>query len=539
MLHLFLFSSLAHAALPPITGSFLNVAYDARLAFSNSPAHAFSCSQWAAKAGEWGGSGLSLIIFQAVHDDRFGAYFPSATLPLWNGSCGNVVGSVLDGAQRAGARVLLSCEWAHNESDGVAPPLIAARLVIMRELASLFSAHPALAGWYFSSEAVLTPHFSPSFISYVAQLSAAARAATPAAPFILVSPYGTRGAVGDAAFVAQLAQLGSFVDAIAYQDEVGCVRDELPVATVAAAWRVLGAAHAAAGPGAPALWANVEAFTWQYPWPNNVSTPLVPAPWPRLLGQLAAASPHVERVITFSAEGLFDPPASPQPWGPPDAARLWTAWRQFFSSSGGAARPAAAALLGGCIEVGALHHGGEGAAIATLLPLPRGGGGAAALLTDGACGSFFDPWDGRYLAWDSGSLQGRSLDVVLALNTTLVVRSGAVQALVVSGAWLKDGSAGAPVARNVSSGAPRSAKFFGALQLLPPGAPGWVLLGAASEAPWMGEGLDVRVALLQWESGGGGGEARFVWVSVEPAEGEGLLLGEVAINWVGATGRAI
>lgn len=508
------------SAFLPITGTFMNVQYDARLTFANSAAFNFTCAQWRAKVAEWSVGGVSLIIFQAVHFDLYGAFFPSPSLPHWGGVCGDVVGAVLDGAEAVGSRVVLSCEWDHSEEDGVTPATMQGRLAILHELAELYRSSTALFGWYFASEAVLTPYFSSTFFSYVANLSVAARAATPAATFILVSPYGTRDAAGDATFAAQLRALAPHVDVIAYQDEVGCVRDELPIATVAAAWGRLAQAHALAG-GAPQLWANVEAFTWQNAFPNNVTTPLVPAPSSRLLAQIAAASPFVTGVITFSAQAMMDPPGSPQPWGPaPDAARAWSEWRAFYDGA------APQVLLGTCVGAShALPHAAVGATITALLPPPQRGPTAA--LVDGLCGGA-SPFTEQYVVWDAPS---PTIDIVVALAGSVRVRGGAVQALVVSREWLVDGIAKTPILRNVSAGAPLQASFFGANKSLQPGASGWQELGTADSVPWFYEGLDIRTELLQWNSSSAVA-VEFVWVSVAARAGssEGIILGEVAIN---------
>lgn len=201
--------------------------------------------------------GVDLLIFQAVHDARWGAYYPSQ-LPFaapWNGSCADVVGAVLAGADAVGSRVLLSCEFVHDESDSVTDPsVMAGRLAIMEELATGWvPQHPSFLGWYFSSEAYIAPYFQNSvghlhrallssilqhatmhsmvplplqFIAYISTLSARARQLTPAA-LLFSSPYGTRSAINDDKFVAQLRSLD--LDVLAYQDEVGCVRDEVRV----------------------------------------------------------------------------------------------------------------------------------------------------------------------------------------------------------------------------------------------------------------------------------------------------------------------
>jgi hypothetical protein len=121
--------------------------------------------------------------------------------------------------------------------------------------------------------------------------------------------------------VQQLVSLGEAgVTVMAYQDEVGCVRDEYPAHQSTAAFHALSAAHTSAhvlSPKAPALWVNVESFMWQ-DWPNNASSTLIPAAFPRIAAQIYGVTPaHVERVIiTFTFESLYEPADSPQPWGP-------------------------------------------------------------------------------------------------------------------------------------------------------------------------------------------------------------------------------
>ena len=239
----------------PLSGSFLDVAYDGRLKYANSATPTYSCSDWGVKVREMYSLGIRLIIFQAVHDSRFGAYYTSS-LPFmspWPGKCVDVVEAVLSAADALPSmQVLLSAEYYDTEADPTSnATVMEGRLAIMAELAATHVPRhsPSFGGWYFSAEAYLTPYFVPSFFDYIGNLSSAALRLTPGA-LIFISPYNTRFAVHDANFSAQLARLGDMgVSAIAYQDEVGCVRDELPLATVCGAWRALTAAHALAGPG--------------------------------------------------------------------------------------------------------------------------------------------------------------------------------------------------------------------------------------------------------------------------------------------------
>jgi hypothetical protein len=115
------------------------------------------------------------------------------------------------------------------------------RIKMMHELVDNgYAAHPSFYGWYFASEAYLQPYFQDSFIAYVNLLAREARELTEGCK-IFISPYGTRFAVNDQKFVEQLQALD--VDIIAYQDEVGCVRDRFPVKTSSEAFTILRAAH--------------------------------------------------------------------------------------------------------------------------------------------------------------------------------------------------------------------------------------------------------------------------------------------------------
>ena len=73
-----------------ISGTFIDPLYDPRLSSSNGPGLEFSCDDWTAKIREMN---LEVVIFQTVHDERFGAFYPS-DLPFmspWAGNCPDVV----------------------------------------------------------------------------------------------------------------------------------------------------------------------------------------------------------------------------------------------------------------------------------------------------------------------------------------------------------------------------------------------------------------------------------------------------------------
>lgn len=308
---------------------------------------------------------------------------------------------------------------------------------------------------------------------------------------MFISPYNTRVAVADAVFVGQLRALGALVDVIAYQDEVGCVRDELPIATVCGAWRTLRAAHDLAGAGAPALWANVESFTWEA-LPNNVTSALIPAPLPRLLAQLrCAAAARVDRVVTFTLEAQYEEAGSPYPWGPPsgDAVRL----RGEYLDALGARTPFAA-LRAAAVVQGAVAHAGVGAAVVALAPPPLPGGGLAAALADGATGAedpYAPAWVALPLSDGAGGCSAR-VEAVLDLAAPRCFRALGVHALAVPAAWWAEGHT--RVQRNVSAALPAGAAFFASNASA--GGPWTPAADAPRPAPWASEVYDVRSEVL-------------------------------------------
>lgn len=514
---------LAHALqLLPLSGTFLDVAYDGRLKYANNATPHFSCLDWGLKVREMHDLGIRLIIFQAVHDARFGAYYASA-LPFmrpWPGQCADVVEAVLAAADALpGMRVLLSAEYYGTEADPVAnSTVMEGRLAIMEELAHThIPQHASFLGWYWSAEAYLTPYFVEAFFTYVGTLSAAALRLTPQA-LIFISPYNTRLAVADAAFAQQLQRLGALgVSAIAYQDEVGCVRAELPIATVCSAWQTLRAAHDLAGPSAPSLWANVESFTWEAA-PNNSSSALIPTALPRLLAQLrCAAAARVERIVTFTVEAMLEAPRSPAPWGPPDALRL----RAEYAAALAAAPAPPAALRLEAIVQGAVAHEGVGAAIAALAPAPlppgrgSGGGGAPAVLTDGLTAAE-DPFSPSWVAFPlvgpaPGQCSG-AVELVLDLGTSRCFGALGLHALQVPAAWWRDGSGAGRVQRNVSAALPASAAF--AVSNASALGPWAAAATALRPAPYAQELYDLRADVLAAATGAQC--ARFVRAELTP-----------------------
>ena len=523
------------AALKPIRGSFLDIQYDGRLKYANNVTLQLSCAAWEGKVDEWASMGLHYLIFQAVHDERFGAYYNSSLHKHWAGACPDAVGAIMRAAAGRDIKVWLSCEYTNTDADGVSDPiLMQGRYAIMKELvAGGYTALPSFYGWYFSSEAYLTDTtesssgtrspapssgctacFPDAFMVYINTMSNWSETLTPSARKF-VSPYGTMSATHSPAFIKQLQRLD--VDVVAYQarfskytvasahssshtnitpciwndqDEVGCIRNELPVERSRAAFRNLAVAHSY--PGTPTLWANVESFTWEGV-PNFASSALIPAPFPRILSQLDAVTPYVENIITFTVEAIYQPPTntaetvgamndtqlfvgtgisfndtqlfvgsgssvqSPPPWGPPDAQREWGAYTKTLGAAG-VPPPAAGSeeQLERQIVHGGVHHAGIGWRV-----LYEGGTGApdpayaSGNLTDGLTGAQ-SPWDQKWVGFKTGE------DAVVVLELpedTCQLQSLGVNFLAAPPVWFLDGDHSKPMPRNVTSWLPENVQW--------------------------------------------------------------------------------
>lgn len=102
------------------------------------------------------------------------------------------------------------------------------------------------------------------------------------------------------------------VDIIAYQDEVGCVRDKFMLPRLKKTWKRLRDIHNRLN---IEMWANCETFTWEQG-TNDRSSALIPAAYPRLLSQQVAASvAGVDRIISFMVCGIIESPTSTYQWG--------------------------------------------------------------------------------------------------------------------------------------------------------------------------------------------------------------------------------
>lgn len=316
-------------AVLPITGSWINLAYkDVRNKYTNPPGFDDTDpALWEAKVREMSGMGIEyLVMLEVANDGR--AFYPSKLMDLqYNPARKSPVEAILDAAGKCGMKVFLSTGWAQNQNDNLRIPAIRQRqLQIMDEISALYKDRPAFYGWYLPVENSINPVFPMHAVDAVNELVAHARRLTPGKK-TMISPYGLRRSDFDSPeYEKNLARLK--VDIIAYQDEVGCVREPTPLPELRRNWKRLREVHDRIG---IELWANCETFTWEQG-ANDQTSALIPASYPRLLAQQAAASAAgVDRIISFMFHGIIENPDSRFRLGQPiGSSRLYNdymAWR--------------------------------------------------------------------------------------------------------------------------------------------------------------------------------------------------------------------
>jgi hypothetical protein len=283
---------------------------------------------WEAKIAELSKMGIEYLVMMEVANEGK-AYYPSQLMaPLYDSAKMSPVDAILDAAEEHHMKVFLSTGWAKDQDDNLQNPAIKKRQIeIMEELSSLYAHHNAFYGWYLPVEDCLCPILSEHAVQAVNSLTDKARQLTPGKK-ILISPYGIGLSEFDnPQYEKQLAKLK--VDIIAYQDEVGCVRDKFTLPRLKQNWKRIRDIHNRLN---IELWANCETFTWEEG-TNDRQSALIPAAYPRLLAQQAAASAApVDRIISFMFGGIIEDPQSKYQLGQPIWSNLlctnYQAWRK-------------------------------------------------------------------------------------------------------------------------------------------------------------------------------------------------------------------
>lgn len=299
----------------PITGSWINLAYkDVRNKYTNPQSFDNTDPElWKTKVCELSTMGIEYLVFMEVANEGK-AYYPSKLMPwYYDKNKQSPVEAILDEAAKHNMKIFMSTGWAKDQDDNLLDPLIKDRqLQIMEELAAIYKNHKAFFGWYLPVEDCLCPIFAEHAVQSVNALVQKAKALTPGKK-TLISPYGIGLSEFDnPKYEKQMAKLK--VDIIAYQDEVGCVRDQFMLPHLKKTWQRLRDIHNRLN---IEMWANCETFTWEQE-TNDRTSALIPAAYPRLLSQQVAASAvGIDRIISFMFCGIIEDPKSKYQLGQP------------------------------------------------------------------------------------------------------------------------------------------------------------------------------------------------------------------------------
>ena len=299
----------------PITGTFLNLPYqDVRNKYTNP-----LCTQsvdplfWKSKVRQMKKMGIEFLVLMSVANEQK-AYYPSSLMDWhYDNGAQSPVDAIMDEAAANDMKVFMSTGWAYDQDDNLRIPAIKQRQIdMMVELAALYKNHSAMYGWYLPVEDCLGPVLTDYAVEAVNALTDKARELTPGKK-VLISPYGIFNSdFDDPRYEQQICRLK--VDIIAYQDEVGCVREAYPMTRLRENWKRLRAIHDNAG---IQLWANCESFAWEGN-TNDRTSALVPASFNRLLSQqVAASAAGVERIISFMMNGIYENPQAEYLLGQP------------------------------------------------------------------------------------------------------------------------------------------------------------------------------------------------------------------------------
>lgn len=313
----------------PVTGTWINLAWqDERNNYTNFQDEVKNTdpAMWDEKMRALHAIGVDYIAFAQVANEGK-AYYPSTIMEHhYPDGRMSPVEAILNTCDELGMHVFMSCGWAKNQLDNVGDQKVIDRQCeIMRELAALYGDRPSFYGWYLPIEDCLVPYLPERSIPSINRLTATAHEITPGKK-TLVSPWGIYGAdLDNPKFAENLSKID--VDIIAYQDEVGCVRETFPINRMKHNFRKLGKIHEKLG---IEFWVNIESFTWDRG-TNNWYSSLIPAQFGRYLSQIVSASQSgAKRIISFAVYGMYEAPGAQYPLGQPEesvrAYETYQAW---------------------------------------------------------------------------------------------------------------------------------------------------------------------------------------------------------------------
>jgi hypothetical protein len=301
----------------PIVGSWFEFQHHSATEgkYWNSVLEKFTAADWDAKVKEIKAAGIQYLVLLdvAIYDKTF---YPSKLMPQHELACPDPLEAVMTAADKYGVRFFISNDFFGNWQDPVFlmkdKAIGTLRMKAMNELAEMYGHHKSFYGWYYPNETGISGHYDDFFIDYVNESSAEALRLMPKAK-TLIAPYGTRNVKEDATYVRQLEKLN--VDFIAYQDEIGV--EKTKVEESAAIFERLYRLHKKAAKSK--LWADVEVFKFEG---EVYKSALLPAPYERVVAQLEAVSPFVEKIFIYQYQGMLNKPGSTVFAGHTDSEKL-------------------------------------------------------------------------------------------------------------------------------------------------------------------------------------------------------------------------
>ena len=78
-----------------------------------------------------------------------------------------------------------------------------------------------------------------------------------------------------------------------------------------------------------AIWADVEIFQFEN---TAYKSPALPAPFSRIIRQMEAVSPFVDKILVYQYQGMMNKPGSEAFCGPPDSTKLYTAYVNWLKN---------------------------------------------------------------------------------------------------------------------------------------------------------------------------------------------------------------
>jgi len=311
----------------PIDGSWFEFQHHSLVEgkYWNKTLENFTARQWDDKVREIAEAGLRHLVLLdvAIYGKSF---YPSDLMPRHEMGCDDPLEVVLSAADKYGIRFFVSNGFFGEWTDPVFlmkdKGVHSLRVKAMNEVTEKYGHHKSFYGWYFPNETAINGHYQDFFINYVNSCSSEVHRLTPGAK-ILIAPYGTRNVSPDDKYISQLESLD--VSFIAYQDEIGV--NKTKVEESEKFFEQLHKMHQKAGRSK--LWADVEFFRFEG---ETYKSALLPADPERIIKQLEAVSPFVDKLFIYQYIGLVNKPSTDVFAGHPDSALLY---EKFFAKKAG------------------------------------------------------------------------------------------------------------------------------------------------------------------------------------------------------------